>query len=82
MISRLFEILAIAKSKDRFVIPARRGEVGRDPFKAQGGAGFPVDFSKKPEFSADGPTGATASSGSEMPVLPVQMVDPGCGSKS
>jgi nitrate reductase beta subunit len=75
-IRRLFEILAIAKSRDRFVIPARRGEVGRDPYKAQGGTGFPVDFAQMPPTSEDGPEGATASSGSELPVLPVSMVDP------
>ncbi|MBJ7457692.1 MAG: nitrate reductase subunit beta [Thermoleophilaceae bacterium] len=76
-IQRLFEILAIAKAKDRFVIPARRGEVGRDPFKAQGGTGFPIDFSNPEEFSKDGPGGASSPSGSELPMLPVQMVNPG-----
>ncbi len=69
-IRRLFEILAIAKHKDRFVIPTRRGEVGRDPFKAQGGSGFPISFEVPPD-ALDGESGAPNSSigsGYELPM--------------
>jgi len=71
-IRRMYEILAIAKLSDRFVIPTRRGEVGRDPHKWQGGDGFPVDLGETPD-SALNPeyTGAT-------PGLPIHMV-PGGG---
>ncbi len=57
-IERLYEILAIAKPKDRYVIPKRRGELGRNPYQWQGGDGYPVMFDDVPEESLDGPGGA------------------------
>ncbi len=75
-IRRLFEILAIAKSKDRFVIPTRRGEVGRNPFQTQGSSGFPVSFGEPPAEFRDGPDGPSMPTGSELPVLPPHMTNP------
>ncbi|MBI5309529.1 MAG: nitrate reductase subunit beta [Actinobacteria bacterium] len=75
-IRRLYEILAIAKSKDRFVIPTRRGEVGRSPFQVQGGSGFPISFETPPE-ALDGPGGATSNSGFELPMVQLHGVSPG-----
>ena len=67
-IRRMYEILAIARLSDRFVIPPKRGEIGKDPHKWQGGDGFPVDLGETPD-SALNPefTGAT-------PGLPIHMV--------
>jgi nitrate reductase beta subunit len=81
-IRRLFEILAIAKHKDRFVIPTRRGEVGRSPFQTQGGSGFPVSF-EVPLDALDGDTGTPSSSigsGYELPMA--ETVHPAAGNGS
>jgi nitrate reductase beta subunit len=75
-IRRLYEILAIAKLKDRFVIPTRRGEVGRDPLRTQGGSGFPISFETPPD-ALDGPDGATSRSGFELPMVQLHGVSPG-----
>ncbi|MBJ7348396.1 MAG: nitrate reductase subunit beta, partial [Thermoleophilaceae bacterium] len=73
-IQRLFEILAIAKSKDRFVIPSRRGEIGRNAFEEQGRSGFPINFDDPPPSALDGPTGAGSIHGQPLPMA--EMVNP------
>lgn len=65
-IIELYRLLAIAKFKDRFVIPSRRGEVGRSPFQMQGEDGFPMPHPAPPLDSLDGELGA-ASAGDETP---------------
>ncbi len=73
-IERLYEILAIANAKDRFVIPARRGELGRNPHQWQGEVGFPVDFDDDPEAGMDELIGASAPTSASLPMLPMHMV--------
>lgn len=72
-IQRLYEILAIAKPRDRFVIPTRRGEIGRDPYGTQGASGFPIQFDP-PATSLDGACGASNPGGSPLPFVPVSAV--------
>jgi len=75
-IERLYEILALAKLKDRFVIPPRRGEMGRNPYEWQGGDGFPITDDIEPSDEAiDELLGASAGSGATIPMLPLHMVD-------
>jgi len=75
-ITRLYEILAIAKPRDRFVIPTRRGEIGRDPYGTQGASGFPIQFDPPPA-SLDGPCGAENPGGAPLPFIPVSSLRKG-----